>query len=82
MVTIENSGIVCDIGTRTAEFIRSSAANVRPTDPCNSWGMEESPIRRIRAIKPYIGNVHIKDTALGGLVKCRPVGEGKIDWDG
>lgn len=86
MVTIENEpGFVCDTGTRTAEFIRSlGKANVKANwDPCNSWGMEEEPYPDgYEAIKPYIGNVHIKDTALGGLVKCCPVGEGKIDWDG
>jgi len=86
MITIENEpGFVCDTGTRTAAFIKElNKPNVKANwDPCNSWGMEEEPYPDgYEAIKPYIGNVHIKDTALGGLVKCVPVGEGKIDWDG
>jgi sugar phosphate isomerase/epimerase len=85
-LTIENEpGFICDTGTRTAAFIQAiNKPNLKANwDPCNSWGMEEEPFPDgYEVIKPYIGNVHIKDTALGGLVKCVPVGEGKIDWDG
>lgn len=85
-ITIENEpGFVCDTGTRTAAFIKNlNMENVKANwDPCNSFGMEEVPYPEgYEAIKPYIGNVHIKDTAKGGLVECVPVGMGKIDWKG
>ena len=35
-----------------------------------------------RALKPWITNVHVKDTIAGALVQCVAVGEGVVDWPG
>ncbi len=86
MIAIENEpGFVCDTGTNTAKFIeRVGHPLVRSNwDPCNSYGADEQVYPDgYQAIKKYIVNVHAKDTKLGGLVKCLPLGEGIIDWPG
>ncbi len=85
-LAIENEpGFLCDTGKNTARFIeRVDHPAVKSNwDPCNSFGTDELPFPDgYEAIKKHIVNVHAKDTKLGGLVECLPLGEGVIDWPG
>jgi sugar phosphate isomerase/epimerase len=85
-LAIENEpGFWCDSGANTAKLIDavhlpSLKAN---WDPCNGYGTSEKPFPNgYEAVKKFIGNVHVKDTKEGALVRCVPVGEGAIDWRG
>lgn len=85
-LAIENEpGFWCDTGTNTARAIHdvnvpSLGAN---WDPCNAYGTIEIPYPDgYRAIRPWIFNVHVKDTKRGALIECVPVGKGVIDWKG
>ena len=86
-VAVENEpGFWCDTGARTAEIIKKVGMKNFGCnwDPANAYYENEVPAypNGYESVKDYIFNVHVKDTALGSLVKCCPVGEGKIDWDG
>jgi sugar phosphate isomerase/epimerase len=83
---VENEpGFWCDSGVNTAAVIKAvgSKALRANWDPCNGFGTSEPPFPDgYEALKPYIGNVHVKDTIKGSLIQCVPVGEGAIDWKG
>jgi sugar phosphate isomerase/epimerase len=86
IMTVENEpGFWCDTGTNTARILRcvndpSLKAN---WDPCNAFGTCETPYPDgYMAIRDLIGNVHVKDTLEGSLIRCVPVGEGVLDWPG
>ncbi|MFH0991700.1 MAG: sugar phosphate isomerase/epimerase family protein [bacterium] len=83
---VENEpGFWCDSGVNTAKLIQAvgSKAFRANWDPCNGFGTSEQPYPDgYEALKPYIGNVHVKDTLKGSLIQCVPVGEGAIDWKG
>jgi sugar phosphate isomerase/epimerase len=85
-LAIENEpGFWCDTGANTARIIHdvnvpSLGAN---WDPANAYGTIEVPYPDgYRAIRPFIFNVHAKDTNRGALIECVPVGKGKINWKG
>ncbi len=86
MLAVENEpGFLCDTGKNTARFIEQVAHPALRSnwDPCNSYGTDEIPFPEgYESVGKYIVNVHAKDTKLGALVKCLPLGEGKIDWPG
>jgi sugar phosphate isomerase/epimerase len=85
---VENEpGYWCDTGSRTAELLaRVDTPNLYANwDPCNAWlgPDDEQPYPAgYDALKPRIRNVHVKDTRMGSLVRCVPVGEGVMDWRG
>lgn len=85
VVAIENEyGYVCDTGSRTAEIVRAVNSPVLRInwDPCNAFGCGEEPFPDgYKAVKPFIANVHAKDTIDGSHVACVPIGEGRIDWE-
>lgn len=85
-IAVENEpGFYCDSGQRTAAIL---AAADHPAlranwDPANAWGCGSAPYPDgYEALRPYISNVHAKDTREGSLVRCVPLGEGRIDWRG
>ncbi len=85
-LAIENEpGFWCDTGANTARIIHdvnvpSLGAN---WDPANAYGTIEVPYPDgYRTIRPFIFNVHAKDTNRGALIECVPVGKGKINWEG
>lgn len=86
VVAVENEpGFWCDSGENVARILRKvRSSSVRANwDPANAIGTDERPYPEgYEAIKEWIANVHIKDTAKGALVECVPVGEGKVDWPG
>lgn len=86
ILAIENEpGFWCDCGKNTATLIEKvNASSLRVNwDPANAIGTEEIPFPNgYKAVKQYIANVHVKDTVLGALVECVPIGEGKVDWQG
>jgi sugar phosphate isomerase/epimerase len=85
-LVIENEpGFWCDSGANTANLISMvNSTSLRANwDPCNGYGTSEKPYPDgYQAIKPFIANVHVKDTKEGALIRCVPVGEGAIDWKG
>lgn len=85
-IAIENEpGFWCDSGVNTLRIITStgSAAIGANWDPCNAYGTEEVPYPQgYEALKSRIINVHAKDTAVGSLIKCVPIGQGALDWQG
>lgn len=85
-VAIENEpGFWCDTGKNTAAILSEiDIATLRANwDPANSVGTDELPYPDgYKHIRPWIANMHVKDTTAGVLVKCVPVGEGQIDWPG
>ena len=86
VVAVENEpGFWCDSGANTARImtqVNSPALRVN-WDPANAIGTEEVPFPDgYQALKPWIANVHVKDTVRGALLQCVPVGEGKVDWPG
>ena len=85
-IAIENEpGFWCDTGVNTNTLIREvgSPALGANWDPCNAYGTDEVPYPQgYEALKPSIINVHAKDTAVGSLIKCVPIGQGAIDWQG
>jgi sugar phosphate isomerase/epimerase len=86
VIAVENEpGFWCDNGQNMARILRTvrSSAMRANWDPANAIGMDEQPYPEgYEAIKDWIANVHVKDTAKGALVECVPVGEGKVDWQG
>jgi len=84
VIAIENEpGFWCDTGANTASILKEVNSNhLRANwDPANALGTDEVPYPAgYKALKPYIVNVHVKDTIEGSLLKCVPVGEGKIEW--
>jgi sugar phosphate isomerase/epimerase len=86
-IAVENEpGFWCDTGTRTAEIVKEvGMINFGINwDPANAYieNAEAAFPTGYESAKPYIFNVHVKDTKLGSLVECCPVGEGIIDWEG
>ncbi len=86
VLAIENEpGFWCDTGVNTARILaQANLPSLRANwDPGNAVGTEETPFPDgYNALKNWIGNVHVKDTVMGSLVECVPVGEGKVDWRG
>lgn len=86
VVAVENEpGFWCDSGHRTAELLAAvDSPWLRANwDPANAIGTHEVPYPDgYRALKPWIANVHVKDSVKGTLVECVPVGEGLVDWPG
>jgi sugar phosphate isomerase/epimerase len=86
VLAIENeAGFLCDSGSRTAELLRRAAhpALKANWDPANAWGCGEDPFPDgYAAVRPWIANVHVKDTVEGVARGCVPVGEGRVDWTG
>lgn len=84
VIAIENEpGFWCDTGERTAAIISEiGSKHLRVNwDPANALGTDEVPYPDgYRALKGCIANVHVKDTIEGSLLKCVPVGEGRIAW--
>jgi sugar phosphate isomerase/epimerase len=84
VIAIENEpGFWCDTGLRTAALLEEvDSKHLRANwDPANALGTDEVPFPNgYLALKPYIVNVHVKDTIEGSLLRCVPVGEGKIAW--
>lgn len=85
-IAIENEpGFWCDTGVNTRSIIRDvgSEALGANWDPCNAYGTTERPYPEgYEAIRDVVMNVHAKDTSMGALIKCVPIGEGIIDWPG
>lgn len=85
-IAIENEpGFWCDTGVNTLRIITATGATALGAnwDPCNAFGTDEVPYPQgYEALKPRIINVHAKDTAVGSLIKCIPIGEGALDWQG
>lgn len=83
-LAVENEpGFWCDTGTNTAQMLaQCQAPNLRANwDPANAFGLNEEPFPQgYEALKPWIANVHVKDTRAGTLAACVPLGEGKVDW--
>lgn len=84
VIAVENEpGFWCDTGANTAAILKEvNSDHLRANwDPANALGTDETPFPNgYKALKPYIVNVHVKDTIEGSLLKCVPVGEGKIAW--
>ncbi|HLP15364.1 MAG TPA: sugar phosphate isomerase/epimerase family protein [Bacteroidota bacterium] len=84
VIAIENEpGFWCDTGAHTAALLKkiNSPHLCANWDPANALGTDEVPFPNgYKALKPYIANVHVKDTIEGSLLRCVPVGEGKIPW--
>ena len=85
-IAVENEpGFWCDTGSNTAAILNAlNLPNLRANwDPANAFGMAEPPFPEgYYSIRPYIANLHIKDTPENAHVRCVPVGEGRIDWEG
>ena len=86
-IAVENEpGFWCGTGTKTAEIVKEVGKKNFGVnwDPANAFVKDEEVAfpAGYASVKPYIFNVHVKDTKLGSLVKCCPVGEGLIDWEG
>ena len=85
-LVIENEpGFWCDSGVNTAAIIQKvDSPWLRANwDPCNGYGTPERPFPEgYASIRPFVGNVHVKDTVEGSLIRCVPVGEGVVDWKG
>ncbi len=86
MLAIENEpGYHCDSGSATADFLRAvDHPSVRANwDAANCVGTGERPFPEgYEALKEFIVNAHVKDTTEGALIRCLPVGEGTVDWQG
>jgi sugar phosphate isomerase/epimerase len=85
-IAIENEpGFWCDTGVNTLAIINATGSQALGAnwDPCNAYGTDEVPYPQgYVALKPRIINVHAKDTTVGSLIKCVPIGEGALDWQG
>jgi sugar phosphate isomerase/epimerase len=84
VIAIENEpGFWCDTGVNTASILKEiNSGHLRANwDPANALGTDEVPYPNgYKALKPYIVNVHVKDTIEGTLLRCVPVGQGRIAW--
>ncbi|MDQ7052350.1 MAG: sugar phosphate isomerase/epimerase family protein [candidate division KSB1 bacterium] len=85
-IAVENEpGYWCDCGSATAALLRDiDHPHLRANwDPANAVSTGEPPYPDgYEALKPWIINVHIKDTPEHALKRCVPVGEGRVDWRG
>jgi len=85
-LAVENEpGFWCDTGSQTAAILQEiNHPNLRANwDPANAYGTQETPYPDgYHRLKPYIANMHIKDTPTSAHEICVPVGEGKVDWEG
>ncbi len=86
MIAVENEpGYWCDSGSATAALLHEiDHPHLRANwDPANAVSTAEPPYPDgYEALKPWIINVHIKDTPEHALKQCVPVGEGRVDWRG
>ncbi|MDZ7269496.1 MAG: sugar phosphate isomerase/epimerase [candidate division KSB1 bacterium] len=86
ILAVENEpGFWCDTGGNTSRLLAqvNSPALRANWDPGNAVGTAELPYPEgYDALKPWIANVHVKDTIKGALVECVPVGEGRVNWRG
>lgn len=84
VIAIENEpGFWCDTGVNTAAILKEiNSDHLRANwDPANALGTDEVPYPNgYKALKPYIVNVHVKDTIEGSRLRCVPVGQGRIAW--
>lgn len=85
-IAIENEpGFWCDSGVNTLRIITSTGSTAIGAnwDPCNAYGTDEVPYPQgYESLRSRIINVHAKDTAVGSLIKCVPIGDGAVDWQG
>jgi sugar phosphate isomerase/epimerase len=85
-IAVENEpGFFCDSGGRTASILAAAGhpALRANWDPANAFGCGGAPFPDgYEALRPFIANVHAKDTREGSLVRCVPLGEGLLDWRG
>jgi sugar phosphate isomerase/epimerase len=85
-IAVENEpGFWCDSGVNTLAVINATGSQAIGAnwDPCNAFGTDEVPYPQgYAALKPRIINVHAKDTAIGALITCVPIGDGALDWQG
>jgi len=85
-IAVENEpGFWCDTGTNTRKIIEDVGSPVLGAnwDPANAYGTAETPYPDgYQAIRDKIFNVHAKDTRQGSLVRCVPIGDGVLDWEG
>ncbi len=85
-LAVENEpGFWCDTGSNTAKILLEvNHPNLRANwDPANAYGTDELPYPDgYRHLRPFIVNLHIKDTPDSTLKTCVPVGEGQVDWGG
>ena len=83
-IAVENEpGYWCDSGSATAALLGEiDHPHLRANwDPANAVSTGEPPYPDgYEALKPWIINVHIKDTPEHALKRCVPVGEGRVDW--
>ncbi|MFQ5640174.1 MAG: sugar phosphate isomerase/epimerase family protein [bacterium] len=86
IVAVENEpGFCCDSGENTARILRKvDSPYLRANwDPANAVGAGAPAFPQgYDSIKPWIANVHIKDTVQTTAIECVPVGEGIVDWCG
>ncbi len=85
-IAVENEpGYWCDSGSATAALLREiNHPRLHANwDPANAVSTGEPPYPDgYEALKPWIINVHIKDTPEHALRRCVPVGNGRVDWRG
>jgi sugar phosphate isomerase/epimerase len=85
-LAVENEpGFLADTGENTANLLSavSSKALRANWDPGNALGAQPYPFPDGYAfVKPWIANMHVKDTEKDSTLACVPIGEGKIDWEG
>jgi len=86
ILAVENEpGFWCDTGSNTADILAQVDSPVIGAnwDPANAIGTNEKPYPDgYNLLKPYIKNVHAKDTDTHALDRCVPVGKGLVDWQG
>ncbi len=86
ILAVENEpGFWCDTGKNTADILTQVDSPVIGAnwDPANAIGTSEKPYPDgYNALKPYIKNVHAKDTDTHALDRCVLVGKGLVDWQG
>lgn len=86
LIALENEpGFWADTGVNTAKILSAVGSKHLKAnwDPGNAVGTGEAPYPEgYSALKPYICNVHAKDSPANSLVECVPIGEGMVDWQG
>ena len=86
ILAIENEpGFYCDTGQNTLGIIEKiNMDNVRINwDPGNALGAGEVPFPTgYGFVKPYIVNLHVKDTVNYPKFECRLLNEGGVNWIG
>ena len=88
VLALENEDFCgADTGKNTAEIVRavSSLALRINWDPCNAFGLAESPYPDgYGHVKDYIINVHVKDSLINGKTGLKEyvlLGKGGINWN-